>query len=45
MVTTIYQVARPASCQLIAPDRGGEVIEEFLAGVEPAVWGSDLDAP
>ena len=34
-----------ASYQLIAPSRGGEVIDEFLAGVEPAVWGSDLYAP
>jgi transposase len=34
-----------ASYQLIAPSRGGEVIDEFLDGVEPAVWGSDLYAP
>jgi transposase len=34
-----------ASYQLIAPSRGGEVIDAFLDGVEPAVWGSDLYAP
>ena len=34
-----------ASYQLIAPSRGGEVIDTFLDGVEPAVWGSDLYAP
>jgi transposase len=34
-----------ASYHLIAPSRGGEVINAFLAGVEPAVWGSDLYAP
>src|SRR3954467_876401 len=34
-----------ASYHVIAPSRGGEVIEAFLAGVEPEVWGSDLYAP
>src|SRR5215210_4207166 len=34
-----------ASYHLIAPSRGGEVIDAFLDGVEPAVWGSDLYAP
>ncbi len=34
-----------ASYQLIAPSRGGEVIDTFLDGIEPAVWGSDLYAP
>jgi transposase len=34
-----------ASYHLIAPGRGGEVIDAFLAGVEPEVWGSDLYAP
>ena len=34
-----------ASYHVIAASRGGEVIEAFLAGVEPAVWGSDLWAP
>jgi transposase len=34
-----------ASYHVIAPGRGGEVIDAFLAGVEPAVWGSDLWAP
>jgi transposase len=34
-----------ASYHLIAPSRGGEVIDTSLAGIEPAVWGSDLDAP
>ena len=34
-----------ASYQLIAPSRGGEVIDEFLDGVEPVVRGSDLYAP
>jgi transposase len=34
-----------ASYHVIAPSRGGEVIDAFLAGVEPAVWGSDLWAP
>jgi transposase len=34
-----------ASYHLIAPSRGGEVIDAFLAGVEPEVWGSDLWAP
>ncbi len=35
----------PASYHLIAPSRGGEVIDAFLDGAEPAVWGSDLYAP
>jgi transposase len=34
-----------ASYHVIAASRGGEVIEAFLAGVEPEVWGSDLWAP
>lgn len=34
-----------ASYHVIVPSRGGEVIEAFLAGVEPEVWGSDLWAP
>src|SRR5215212_3700679 len=34
-----------ASYHLIAVSRGGEVIDAFLDGVEPAVWGSDLYAP
>jgi transposase len=34
-----------ASYHVIAPSRGGEVIEAFLAGAEPEVWGSDLYAP
>ena len=34
-----------ASYHLIAPTRGGEVIDAFLDGVEPEVWGSDLYAP
>jgi len=34
-----------ASYHVIAPSRGGEVIDAFLAGAEPEVWGSDLYAP
>jgi transposase len=34
-----------ASYHVIAPSRGGEVIDTFLAGVEPEVWGADLWAP
>lgn len=34
-----------ASYHLIAPSRGGEVIDTFVDGVEPEVWGSDLYAP
>ena len=34
-----------ASYHVIAPSRGGEVVDAFLAGAEPAVWGSDLWAP
>jgi transposase len=34
-----------ASYHLIAPSRGGEVIDAFLDEVEPEVWGSDLYAP
>lgn len=34
-----------ASYHLIAPSRGGDVIDAFLAGGEPEVWGSDLYAP
>ena len=31
-----------ASYHLIAPTRGGQVIDEFLAGAQPEVWISDL---
>jgi transposase len=34
-----------ASYQVIAPSRGADVIDAFLAGAEPEVWGSDLWAP
>src|SRR3954466_3060141 len=34
-----------ASYPVIAPSRGGDVIETFLQGIEPEVWGSDLWAP
>jgi transposase len=34
-----------ASYHVIVSSRGGEVIDAFLAGAEPAVWGSDLWAP
>jgi transposase len=34
-----------ASYHVIAPSRGGEVIDAFLAGATPEVWGSDLWAP
>jgi transposase len=34
-----------ASYHLIAASRGGEVIDAFLNGIEPTVWGSDLYAP
>jgi transposase len=34
-----------ASYHVIAPSRGGEVIDAFLGGGEPEVWGSDLYAP
>ena len=34
-----------ASYHVIAPGRGGEVIDAFLAGAESEVWGSDLWAP
>jgi transposase len=34
-----------ASYHLIAPSRGAAVIDAFLAGAEPEVWGSDLWAP
>jgi transposase len=34
-----------ASYHLIAPSRGGAVIDGFLDGAEPEVWGSDLWAP
>jgi transposase len=34
-----------ASYHVIAPSRSGEVIDAFLDGVEPEVWGSDLYAP
>lgn len=34
-----------ASYHVITPSRGGEVIDAFLDGAEPEVWGSDLWAP
>jgi transposase len=34
-----------ASYHVIAPSRGGEVIDAFLDGATPEVWGSDLWAP
>jgi transposase len=34
-----------ASYHVLAASRGGEVIDAFLDGVEPEVWGSDLWAP
>jgi transposase len=34
-----------ASYHVVAPSRGREVIDAFLAGAEPEVWGSDLWAP
>ena len=34
-----------ASYHVIAPSRGGEVIDAFLARAKPEVWGSDLWAP
>ena len=34
-----------ASYHVIAPSRGGDVIDAFLAGADPEVWGSDLWAP
>jgi transposase len=34
-----------ASFHVIAPSRGGRVIDVFLDGSEPEVWGSDLWAP
>jgi transposase len=34
-----------ASYHVIAPSRGGDVIDTFLDGVEPEVWGADLWAP
>jgi len=34
-----------ASYHVIAPSRSGEVIDAFLNGVEPEVWGSDPYAP
>src|SRR3954466_13736858 len=34
-----------ASYHVLGPSRGGEVIEAFLDGAEPEVWGSDLYAP
>jgi len=40
----VFQTAE-ASYHVIVPSRGGEVIDAFLAGAEPAVWGSDLWAP
>jgi transposase len=40
----VFQTSE-ASYHVIAPSRGGEVIDTFLAGAEPEVWGSDLWAP
>jgi transposase len=40
----VFQTAR-ASYHVLAPTRGATVIDEFLAGAEPAVWLSDLYAP
>jgi transposase len=34
-----------ANYHVIAPSRGREVLDAFLAGVEPEGWGSDLWAP
>jgi transposase len=34
-----------ASYHVIAPSRGADVIDRFLEGAEPEVWGSDLWAP
>ena len=34
-----------ASYHVIVPSRAGTVIDEFLAGAQPEVWGSDLSAP
>jgi transposase len=34
-----------ASYHVIAPSRGGDMIDAFLDGAEPEVWGSDLWAP
>jgi transposase len=40
----VVQTAEARS-PVIAPSRGGAVIDAFLAGVEPAVWGADRWAP
>src|SRR4051812_32892421 len=40
----VFQTAE-ASYHVIAPSRGGDVVDAFLAGAEPEVWGSDLWAP
>ena len=40
----VFQTAE-ASYHVIVPSRGGEVIDAFLAGATPEVWGSDLWAP
>jgi transposase len=40
----VFQAAE-ASYHVIVPSRGGEVIDAFLEGAEPEVWGSDLWAP
>jgi transposase len=34
-----------ASYHVVAPSRGGAVIDAFLGGAEPEVWASDLWAP
>ncbi len=40
----VYQTPQ-ASYHEIVPSRGAAVIDAFLRGAEPAVWGSDLWAP
>jgi transposase len=40
----VFQTPR-ASYHVIAPSRGADVIDAFLDGAEPQVWGSDLWAP
>src|SRR5829696_1391947 len=40
----VFQTAT-ASAHVITRSRGAGVVDAFLAGAEPAVWGSDLWAP
>jgi transposase len=40
----VYQTSE-ASYHVIVPSRGAAVIDAFLQGAEPEVWGSDLWAP